>query len=49
MSADVHERFTDGPWAGQVPGIDVVLSLRQPRVFQHHDVSEEMRGRHVTR
>ena len=45
VSADVHERFTDGPWVGQVPGIDVVLSgfFASRGVFQHHEVSEQMR------
>jgi len=45
VSADVHERFTDGPWVSQVPGIDVVLSgfFASRGVFPHHEVSEPMR------
>ncbi len=45
VSADVHDRFTDGPWVGQVPGIDVVLSgfFASRGVFQHHEVTEAMR------
>jgi iron complex transport system ATP-binding protein len=45
VSADVQDRFTDGPWVGQVPGLDVVLSgfFASRGVFQHHEVTEEMR------
>jgi iron complex transport system ATP-binding protein len=45
VSAEVHDRFTDGPWVGQVPGIDVVISgfFASRGVFQHHEVSEAMR------
>lgn len=45
VSADVHDRFTEGPWVGQVPGIDVVLSgfFASRGVFPHHEVSEAMR------
>jgi iron complex transport system ATP-binding protein len=45
VSADVHERFTDGPWVGQMPGIDVVLSgfFASRGVFPHHEISEQMR------
>ena len=45
VSADVHDRFTDGPWVGQVPALDVVLSgfFASRGVFQHHEVTEAMR------
>jgi iron complex transport system ATP-binding protein len=45
VSAEAHDRFTDGPWVGQVPGIDVVISgfFASRGVFQHHEVSEAMR------
>ena len=45
VSADVHDRFTEGPWVGQVPGIEVVLSgfFASRGVFHHHDVTEAMR------
>jgi iron complex transport system ATP-binding protein len=47
VSADVHDRFTEGPWVAQVPGLDVVLSgfFASRGVFAHHDVTEEMRER----
>ena len=47
VSADVHDRFTDGPWVAQVPGLDVVLSgfFASRGVFKHHDVTEAMRER----
>jgi iron complex transport system ATP-binding protein len=45
VSADVHDRFTDGPWVGQVSGIEAVISgfFASRGVFQHHEVSEAMR------
>ncbi|MGE3887005.1 MAG: ABC transporter ATP-binding protein [Vicinamibacterales bacterium] len=45
VSADVHERFTGGPWVSQVPAIEVVLSgfFASRGVFDHHEVTEEMR------
>jgi iron complex transport system ATP-binding protein len=45
VSAEVHDRFTDGPWAAQVPGIDVVLSgfFASRGVFRHHEITEPMR------
>jgi iron complex transport system ATP-binding protein len=45
VSADLHDRFTEGPWVGQVPGIDVVLSgfFASRGVFAHLDVTEAMR------
>lgn len=45
VSADVHDRFTDGPWVGQVPAIDVVLSgfFASRGVFTHHAVTDAMR------
>jgi iron complex transport system ATP-binding protein len=45
VSADVHDRSTDGPWVGQVPALDVVLSgfFASRGVFQHHEVTEAMR------
>ena len=47
VSADVHDRFTEGPWVAQVPGLDVVLSgfFASRGVFQHHTITEEMRER----
>jgi len=47
VSADVHDRFTEGPWVAQVPGLDVVLSgfFASRGVFAHHEVTEEMRER----
>ena len=47
VSADVQERFTDGPWVARVPGLDVVLSgfFASRGVFAHHEVTEEMRER----
>lgn len=46
VSADVHDRFTDGPWVGQVPGLDVVLSgfFASRGVFAHHQVTDAMRA-----
>jgi iron complex transport system ATP-binding protein len=45
VSAEVHDRFTDGPWASQVPGLDVVLSgfFASRGVFRHHEITEAMR------
>ena len=45
VSADEDDRFTDGPWVGQVPALDVVLSgfFASRGVFQHHEVTEAMR------
>ncbi|MCC7034331.1 MAG: ATP-binding cassette domain-containing protein [Acidobacteria bacterium] len=45
VSADVHERFTGGPWVSQVPAIEVVLSgfFASRGVFDHHEVTEQMR------
>jgi iron complex transport system ATP-binding protein len=47
VSAEVHDRFTEGPWAGQVPGLDVVLSgfFASRGVFRHHTITDEMRDR----
>jgi len=47
VSADVHDRFTDGPWVAQVPGLEVVLSgfFASRGVFQHHEITEAMRER----
>jgi len=47
VSAAVHDRFTDGPWVSQVPGLDVVLSgfFASRGVFAHHEVTEAMRER----
>jgi iron complex transport system ATP-binding protein len=47
VSADLHDRFTDGPWVGQVPGLDVVLSgfFASRGVFRHHAITEAMRAR----
>ncbi len=44
VSADVHEHFTGGPWVGQVPAIEVVLSgfFASRGVFAHHEITEEM-------
>lgn len=47
VSADLHDRFTDGPWVGQVPGLEVVLSgfFASRGVFRHHEVTDAMRDR----
>ncbi len=47
VSADIHERFTGGPWVSQVPAIEAVLSgfFASRGVFDHHEVTEEMRER----
>jgi iron complex transport system ATP-binding protein len=47
VSADVHDRFTEGPWVAQVPALDVVLSgfFASRGVFQHHAITDEMRDR----
>jgi len=46
VSPGLHERFTGGPWVGQVPGIEVVLSgfFASRGVFVHHEVTEAMRA-----
>lgn len=45
VTADVHERFTGGPWVSQVPAIEAVLSgfFASRGVFDHHEVTEDMR------
>ncbi|MEZ5285045.1 MAG: ATP-binding cassette domain-containing protein [Vicinamibacterales bacterium] len=45
VSADVHHRFTGGPWVSQVPAVDAVLSgfFASRGVFEHHQITEEMR------
>ena len=47
VSAEVHDRFTDGPWVAQVPGLEVVLSgfFASRGVFPHHEITEAMRER----
>lgn len=45
VSADLHDRFTRGPWVSQVPALDAVLSglFASRGVFAHHEVTEPMR------
>lgn len=45
VSADLHDRFTDGPWVAQVPALEVVLSgfFASRGVFRHHEITEPMR------
>ena len=47
VSADLHDRFTDGPWVGQVAALEVVLSgfFASRGVFAHHEVTDAMRDR----
>ena len=47
VSADLHDRFTGGPWVSQVPALEVVVSgfFASRGVFAHHDVTEAMRER----
>lgn len=45
VTADVHDRFTEGPWVAQVPAIEAVLSgfFASRGVFDHHTVTDPMR------
>lgn len=47
VSADLHGRFTEGPWVAQMPALQVVLSgfFASRGVFKHHEVTETMRER----
>ncbi|MDH4065283.1 MAG: ATP-binding cassette domain-containing protein [Acidobacteriota bacterium] len=46
VSADLHERFTGGPWVAQTAAVEVVLSgfFASRGVFDHHEVTEQMRA-----